>query len=76
MANKSVVWQHFLLLLICQEVRNPLTGGGWHSELGEFGEEDFWHDDVERRAEVHKRRPWGVEVLQDVVQSHVYCHFH
>src|SRR4029434_7470407 len=50
------------------------------SELGEFGEEDFWDDGVKHRAEVYKQHPCicplGVEVLQDVVQSHVDCIIH
>ncbi len=45
------------------------------NELGEFGVEDVWDDGVECRAEVHKQDPricpWRVEVLQDVVQSHL-----
>src|SRR4029434_382009 len=72
--------QPHLLLPVYQEVCNPLTGGGMHSELGEFGEEDFWDDGVKRRAEVYKQhlfiRTWGVEVLQDVVQPHVDCIIH
>ncbi len=40
--------QPHLLPPVCQEVCDPLTGGGWHSELGEFGAEDVWDDGVER----------------------------
>ncbi len=39
--------QPHLLPPVCQEVCDPLTGGGWHSKLGEFGVEDVWDDSVE-----------------------------
>ncbi len=62
------------LLSVRKFVIHP-TGGGWHIELGEFGEEDVWDDDVECQADDHKQDPricpWRVKVLQDVVQSHV-----
>lgn len=60
--------QPHLLYHVYQEVCYPLTGGGWHSELGA---EDFRDDCVERLAEVHKQDPrqclCGVERLQDVM---------
>ncbi len=40
-----------------QQLCDPLTGGGCHIELDEFGAEDVRDDGVERRAEVHKQNP-------------------
>lgn len=69
--------QLHLLLPVCQEVCDQLTGEGRHSELGE---KDFWDDGVECRAEVQKQdpyvHPWGVKLLENVVQSHVDCIIH
>lgn len=45
------------------------TGVGWHSELGEFGTQDFW-DDGSLICHL------GVEVLGDAVQSHADCVIH
>lgn len=57
-----------------------MTGGGGHSELGEFGEEDLRGDSVEHQTEVQEQdlcvRPWGVKVLKDAVQSYVDCIIH
>ena len=35
-----------LLLPVSQQACNPLIGGGWHSELGEFGVTDVRGDGV------------------------------
>ncbi|KAM9833127.1 integrator complex subunit 6 isoform X3 [Syngnathus typhle] len=63
-----------------QEAGDPLTGGGRHRKLDELLLEDVRGDGVERRAEVHEQDPgvrsWGVQVVQDVVQSHVDCIIH
>nr|XP_049580550.1 ubiquinone biosynthesis protein COQ9, mitochondrial isoform X2 [Syngnathus scovelli] len=57
------------------EAGDPLTDGGRHRELDELLVEDVRSDGIECRAEIHKQdpgvRPWGVQVVQDVVQSHV-----
>lgn len=42
---------------VSQEVCTPLTGGGLHSELGQFGVEDVWDDGVKCWAEFHKQDP-------------------
>ena len=59
---------------------DPLTGGGWHSELGEPLVEDLGDDGVTRHPEVHNQDPcvgpWGVEVMLPVVKSHVNCIIH
>ena len=64
-----------MLLPVNQEADDPLTGGDRHFELGELLIKDFRDNGVERRAEVHKQdpgiRPWVVEVVQYVLQSHV-----
>lgn len=38
--------QSDLLFPVCHRVCGPLTDGGWHSELGQFGVEHFKDDGV------------------------------
>ena len=63
------VSQPYLLPPVCQEVSDPLSGGGWHRDLVMFGLK-LREDGVERQAEVHKQNPCvcpcGVEVMQHV----------
>lgn len=72
--------QPHLLLSVCQEAGDPLTGSWRHAELGEFGREKFRHDGVKSRTKVHKQDPGissrAVEVLQDVMQPHIHCIIH
>lgn len=50
----------------CQDVHDPLTGGGRHSVLGEFRLENLRYYCVENQAEVHTQdsciRLWGVKL--------------
>lgn len=68
----------------CQEVGDPLAGGGdWSSDVSEFTVEDVWDDSVEHWTKVHKQDPiasesalWVVTVFQYELQSHVDCIVH
>lgn len=64
----------------CQEAGDPLTDGGGYRELCEFILKGVRDDGVESRAEVHKQdpciSPWFVQMLEDVVQSHIDCIIH
>ncbi len=68
------------LLPVCQEAGDPLTDGGGHRELCQFILKGVRDDGVESGAEVHKQdpciSPWFVQMLEDVVQSHVDCIIH
>ena len=65
------------LLPVRQEVCDPPVGGIGHVELGEPDLKQSWEDRIKGRAEIHKQDSgicsWGVQMLEGVVQSHVYC---
>ncbi len=64
---------------VCQEAGDPLTDGGGDGELCQFILKGVWDDGVKSSAEVDKQdphSPWSVQMLQDVMQSHVDCIVH
>lgn len=65
------------LSLVSEKVANPLRGGSLHGELGEAVFQDCPDDGVKLQTEVHKQDLciclWGVEVLEDEMQSHFDC---
>ncbi len=59
---------------------DPLTDGGGTESCGQFILKGVRDDGVKSGAEVYKQdphiSPWSVQMLQDVVQSHVDCIIH